>query len=222
MEISQVPWTEIGLFWISLVLVLITVSATIVNYIFFRSQVDPDVIIYVSPDENRPSFILLIVENIGHGLAKDISFSISNPIPQKAFGFSDAPVPKQMDFGPLINGIPALGPGSKRIITWGQFGGLTKGIGDEIIYVTITFKSDHIFGLGNRLHKTVCPIDVKSFEGTDASDINWEKKTAQNLEKISKSLNQFATDFRSLKIEMKENGTNQTSKANNSSENGEE
>ena len=63
-------WTEIGIFWISVVLAIITVTATIINYLFFRSQIDPDVLVYVSPDEKRSSLIILIIENIGRGLAK--------------------------------------------------------------------------------------------------------------------------------------------------------
>ena len=51
------PWAEIGIFWISVVLAIITVTATVINYLFFRSQIDPDVLVYVSPDERRPSLI---------------------------------------------------------------------------------------------------------------------------------------------------------------------
>ena len=125
-------WTDIGVFWISFMLAIITITATIINYLFFRSQIDPEVLVYVSPDEKRPSIIILIIENIGRGIAKEIEFTLSKPIPKKAFGinFDEAKIPQTMDCGPLINGIPALGPGSKRIITWGQYGGLKKGFGD--------------------------------------------------------------------------------------------
>jgi hypothetical protein len=109
-----------------------------------------------------------------------------------------------MDYGPLINGIPALGPGSKRIITWGQYGGLKKGIGDDVVEITVTYKSEGTFGLFTKKHKTVCPIDIKSFEGTDVSDKNWDKKTAEQVEKIAKILDQAASGFRSLKIEITE------------------
>ena len=207
MGIPQLPWTELGIFWISVVLALITVTATVINYLFFRSQIDPEVIVYVTPDERRPSAILLIIENIGHGLAKDVSFSFSKQIPQKAFGFEDAPIPKSMDDGPFITGIPALGPGSKRVITWGQYGGLFKGIGNDVINVSITYKSDRIIPFWKRIHKTICPIDIKSFEGTDASDKNWDKKTADQLEVIAKLLKQAVSGNRSLKIEIIENHT---------------
>lgn len=199
------PWAEIGIFWISVVLAIITVTATLINYLFFRSQIDPDVLVYVSPDERRPSLIILIIENIGRGLAKEINFNLSRPIPKKAYGIGDdAKVPENMDYGPLINGIPALGPGSKRIITWGQYGGLKKGIGDDVVEITATYKSDAPLGMFKRCHKSVCPVDIKSFAGTDVSDKNWDKKTADQLEKIAKTLDQAASGFRSLKIEITE------------------
>ena len=49
--------------------------------------------------------------------------------------------------------------------------------------------------------KTTSRIDLRSFEGTDASDRNWEKKTADQLEKIAKALSQLTdVEQRSLKI----------------------
>lgn len=196
-------WIEIGMLCTTLVLVLVTLSATAINYLFFRSQTDPEVIVYTSPDERRPSVIILVIENIGRGLAKNITFTSSKPLPHKAFGFGDdAPTPRTMDYGPIINGIPSLGPHSKRIITWGQYGGLKKGIGDEIIDITISFRSDRIFGLGQRTHKVVCPIDIKSFAGTDASDYNWDKKVADQLEKIARTLEHVASGFRSIKVQI--------------------
>ena len=140
-EVATIPWTEVGIFWLSAVLALITVTATVVNYLFFRSQIDPDVIVYVTPDIDRPSIILLIIQNIGRSIATDVVFSADREIPEHAFGFENAKKPKEMKSGPLVTGIPALGPGAKRVITWGQYGGLEKGIGGEVINITIRFKS---------------------------------------------------------------------------------
>lgn len=109
-----------------------------------------------------------------------------------------------MDYGPLIKGIPALGPGSKRIITWGQYGGLKKGIGDDVVEITVAYKSEGPLALFKRRHKSVCPIDIRSFEGTDVSDKNWDKKTAEQLEKIAKILDQAASGARRFRIEITE------------------
>ncbi len=187
-EIGAITWTEVGIFWTSIVLAIITVSATLINYLFFRSQIDPDVIVYVTHDEDRSSIILLIIENIGRGLAKDVTFSMDKELPERAFGFGDAQLPKMMKSGPLFSGIPALGPHSKRVITWGQYGGLSKGISDDAINITVKFKSKRTIFPGYKWHTNVCPVDIKSFEDTDASDRNWNKKSVQQLERIAKAL----------------------------------
>jgi hypothetical protein len=187
-EIGAITWTEVGIFWTSVVLAIITVSATLINYLFFRSQIDPDVIVYVTPDEDRPSIILLIIENIGRGLAKDVSFSMDKKLPERAFGFKNAQSPKEMKSGPLFSGIPALGPRSKRTITWGQYGGLSKGISDDTINIKVKFKSKRSIYPSYKWHTNVCPVDIKSFEGTDVSDTNWNKKIFQQLERIATAL----------------------------------
>jgi hypothetical protein len=65
---------------------------------------------------------------------------------------------------------------------------LKKGIGDDVVEITVTYKSDAPLGMFKRCHKSVCPIDIKSFAGTDVSDKNWDKKTAEQLEKIARTL----------------------------------
>jgi hypothetical protein len=70
-----------------------------------------------------------------------VSFTLSRPIPKTAFGITleEAKVDEAMTDGPLISGIPALGPGDARTITWGQFGGLTKALGNRPIDVDIVY-----------------------------------------------------------------------------------
>jgi len=100
----------------------------------------------VTPDVNRQTIILLIIENIGKSIALNVSFSSDRELPEHAFGFKNAKKPAPMSDGPLITGIPALGTGAKRIITWGQYGGLEKGIGSDPINITIKFKSKKPIG----------------------------------------------------------------------------
>ena len=125
---NDVDWSAIGAFWTSIVAAIIAVSATIINYLFFRSQVDPHVIVYATHDDRRPGIILLIIENIGKSVAKEVQFEFSKFFPQDAFGFENAPQPQPLNKGPLFTGIPSLGPGAKRIITWGQYGGIHKAL----------------------------------------------------------------------------------------------
>ena len=188
---------------LSLVALIIALSSTVINYLLLRLHRDPQVTVYAVHDERRPSLINLIIENSGQGAAQDVVFKTNRWIPARAFGFENADMPSEMLDGPLITGIPTLFPGEKRIITWGQYGGLEIGLGDDVLDVSTTYYSNPPLRLGRQRHRTTSRIDIRSFEGTDASDHNWDKKTAENLEKISNSLNRL-TDIRqqSLRISL--------------------
>jgi len=193
---SSPDYTQIGMFWFSMVLVFITVIATYINYRLYRLQTDPDVVVYAMPDPNRPTIINLIIENIGKGIAKNIQFTSDKQIPSRAFGMDDnAPVPNKMDSGPLITGIAEMGPGSKRIITWGQYHGLVKGLGDEVLNISADYSARKTF-LKMPWFKSTFSLDIKSFEGTDASDQNWDKKSAESLEKMSRYIKEIASSIK--------------------------
>ena len=87
MMLATAEWTTVGMFWVSVLLVIITLSATVINWRLFRSQIDPRVIVYAEADETRPSIILIVIENIGKGLAKNVSFTLSHQIPSEAYGW---------------------------------------------------------------------------------------------------------------------------------------
>jgi len=203
MSANLIPWTEVGMFWATVGVALITVAATVVNYLFYRTQRDPDVLVSASHDERRPTIIVLTIENVGKSMARNITFRPSRDIPAKAYGFGDAPTPEKMVSGPLINGIPALGPGAKRIISWGQFSGLNKGIQGDAIEIEVRFESDwRLNFLGPRKYRNKCFIDVKSFEDTDASDHNWDQKAAEALKRIASSLEGLSSGSKTVRIEI--------------------
>lgn len=97
-----------------------------------------------------------------------------------------------MDNGILINGITSFLPGEKRIITWGQYGGLKRGLGDGLLDITATYSSKPPLRIWKAKHRSVSQIDIRSFEGTDGSDKNWEKKSAEQLQRIADTLSQLA------------------------------
>jgi len=190
------------MFWATIGVALITVAATVVNYLFYRTQIDPDVLVSASHDERRPTIIVLRIENVGKSMAKNIRFKSSRDIPAKAYGFGDAPVPDKMVSGPLINGIPALGPGAKRIISWG-YAGLSRGIQEKTIEIEVSFEADRRFKfLGPKKYRNMCIVDAKSFEDTDASDHNWDKKSAEYLKRIAGVLDEVSSGFKTIKIEI--------------------
>ncbi|MDI6797038.1 MAG: hypothetical protein QMD09_08835, partial [Desulfatibacillaceae bacterium] len=70
----------------------------------------------------------IVILNIGRSPAHDVTFDLSEALPNKAFGkrASEAKVSEEMVDGPLIQGIPFLPPNGKRVIRWGQLGGLVS------------------------------------------------------------------------------------------------
>ncbi len=176
--------------WISLLAVVVATGSAIIGYSVFRSQIDPEVIVYTCPDQRRISILLLVIENIGRGGASNIRFETSKPLPKRAFGLDDKSVRpfEPMNDGPLISGMPFLEPGGKRVLTWGQFAGLKKHLGDDVSVISVEYEHRH-FGWPFRIRKQgQFPIEVFSFETTDASDLNYDKHAADHLKDIAGSL----------------------------------
>ena len=87
-----------------------------------------------------------------------------------------------MTEGPLIEGIPALGPGDSRKIVWGQFGGLRKALGDDVIGISRTYRHGT-----RKMAPTLALLDVRSFKGTDAVD-NEGARIIRELKRIATAL----------------------------------
>ncbi|MGV6953866.1 hypothetical protein [Pseudomonas chlororaphis] len=145
--------------WISIFMALIAVATAIVTYAVFRSATDPTVIVYAQPDLQRQSIVNLIVENIGKGAAHEVSFKSSRPLPEKAFSI---PVPErtpdQMQSGPIVTGVPFLAPGQRLSISWGQYGGLYKYLGEDPIHIDTSYYRAR----ANRLFKKKASIKFNS------------------------------------------------------------
>jgi len=193
--------------WSAWVTTVATAVLALLTFIYVRltkrileNQSNPCVIVSVIHDDERPTILQLVIRNVGAGLAKDISFEFSRPIPARAWGVSEneAKTAEAMTVGPLMEGIPALGPGEQRRIDWGQYGGLTKNLGREPIIIKCKFKNNR-----KAMLVVECKLDVKSFEGTVAAE-RPIAKIAGELEKISKDLHHLATGFYKLKVEMTE------------------
>lgn len=186
---------------LSLTALVIALMSAMISYVLLRAQSEPEIVVYAVADTRRPSFINLIIENIGKGIARDVSSKTSRPLPQEALGFEDAPMPKQMQRGPIIHGIAFLHPSERRVVTWGQYGGIKKGLEGIPIDVTATYFSSPALKLIRKKHVTQSTIDIESFEGTDASDDNWDKKSAEQLQKIAESIRRV-TDLSTQSIKV--------------------
>lgn len=67
---------------LSLVALAVALTSLVVNYLLLREQNDPQVIVYAISDKRRPSIINLVIKNIGKGIAFDVAFDFSEPIPE--------------------------------------------------------------------------------------------------------------------------------------------
>jgi hypothetical protein len=188
-ETMTPAWLQYGMFAVTAMIALITMGAAAVSYFLFRSHVDPHVVVYTKHDEDRPSLLLVVIENIGAGVAHDVHFRLSRPIPRRAFGI-EKPERKNFDpmsDGPLATGVPLLAPGEKRIITWGQFGGLIHKLGSEPVRVVATYQSRSSLPWDPTDHVAESLLEVFSFETTDASE-SPDVRQVRELEKIAHAL----------------------------------
>ncbi len=180
----------------AVVLALLTGWYVMLTRKILESQSDPHVIFTVKHDKDRPSLLQLVVRNAGNGLARDIRFEFSRPVPSRAFGLDIKETKKRkfdyMTSGPLINGIPALGPGETREIDWGQYAGLRAALGDEPISVICKFKKNT-----KEMTPTEFILEVDSFAGTTAAESQTHKISGQ-IEKISQDIGHLASCFEKL------------------------
>jgi len=165
---------------------LSAVAASVYTWLTFRlvrSQAEPNVIVYVRHDESRPSILQIVVENIGRGLASDLRFEASRPIPTHAWGTTEREIrpAKMMAEGPLIAGIPTLAPGDSRKISWGQYAGLEKALDGNAILLTCRYKHG-----AREVRPVVGTLEIKSFAGTDAVESEG-RRIIKQLERIAES-----------------------------------
>jgi hypothetical protein len=189
-------------FWTAVAAVAASMSAmaaAVYTWLTFRlvkAQNEPSIIVYVCSNPERQTLIMIRIANIGRDVAFDVTFKSSRPIPSRAYGLTtdSTHLAEFMTDGPLIDGIPVLGPGDTRDITWGQYGGLMNAVGREPIDVAITYKH------GRRRKKAHSRLEVASFTATD----DWESplaKSAGFLEEISKSVKSIADEVRQPRSE---------------------
>lgn len=189
-------WVHFATLGATILLALTAVGGTAANYYLLRKHTDPHVIAYVHDDINRPSLLTIVIENIGESVAYDVSFDLERSIPDLAAGSS--PSGERRDFapmttGPLLEGIPALAPGEKRVINWGQYGGLHDALEGKPVDVTASFKSRGRHPLNPSRHTVTSVLEVESFRNTDASRTQEVEQTKQ-LKKLAKAVEKIADE----------------------------
>ena len=178
---------------LSVVATLVAAFAAFVGYAAYRTQADPEVIVYAESDLQRAGIINLVVENIGRSPARRVSFKTTTELPAKVgLRVNGAGLLEKMTEGPLVRGIPLLPPGGKRIVTWGLYRDLKDALGNESVLVVSTYSGRHI-GIPWPIRlKTYCPLEVFSYEATDASDRNFSKQIADNIKGLRQAVDRVA------------------------------
>ena len=148
----------------TLAMVILTAVYVVLTHRILRAQSDPCVIVYVDHQPAGHGVLRIVIENVGRGLARDVRFELPEPLPAGLLGH---PFPdKLMDRGPLITGIPALPPGGKRIIMWGNYGELERLLGDKTPVVVCKCRRGDALVIENDVEPIECVLDYRSFEGT--------------------------------------------------------
>jgi hypothetical protein len=188
--LAEVHWVAVSSIATALAAVLAAVYV-IFTYRLLKVQQDqsaPCVVVYTQHDNARSTIIMIIIENIGRSMARDVRFELDRRIPLHAFGLERlAGSTEEMDSGPLVRGIPALAPGETRRITWGQYGGLREALGGIPVKVTSRFK----YG-PREMDPVDCVLEVESFHYEELVDTDGARKCAGYLEKMERHLQQMS------------------------------
>ena len=181
-------WIEYSAFGVSLFMAIVAIAATLISYSVYAGNTSPDVIVHLEQDPDSKSILNLVIENIGKGSAKHIVFTPESPLPQSAFGIENAPMPKQMDHGPIITGIPYMAPNSKRVMMLGQYAGLKNWLNENSIVINIKCeRANKVFGISKYV-LTSSSIDVFSFATSESSDNSNAKGIKDELKKLTKEI----------------------------------
>ena len=188
---STIDWSSWVMVGATIVLVILTGVYVLLTRKILQSQSDPCVVLTVVHDNDRPTILKLVAHNIGQGIARDVGFEFSHPLPAKAYGLTEDSTKAvgYIEDGPLVSGIPALGPGESREVDWGQYGGLKSALGDTTIVATCHFRNNT-----KQMPPVQCPLEVDSFAGTTAHKsvsaelVQEVKNIATNLERLSKNV----------------------------------
>ena len=192
-NLESIDWTTIAgvgsAFFAAVSSICAFINVKLARQVVF-DQTEPKIFVTVCDDRDRPTIILIRIQNTGRETATDVQFKMSRSIPIRAWGLSveTAKEPDVLSDGPLINGIPALGPGEIREITWGQIGGLMKAIGDKPIDIAYTYRH------GNRELNGQTQLEVASYMGVDASQ-KPALVAVDQLKKDRNSLREVIVDF---------------------------
>lgn len=170
---------------INILTLIISLMALLVTYAVFKSDQQPQIIIFATPHYGKESVIQLHVKNIGKSIAHNVKISSDRLIPHAAFGIEKLNSEKQyFETGIFKNGVKVFPPNQSYIYDWGKYGGLKDSLDNSPITFTITYLYKHPLNLWKTKITDISTIDINELESLPASNGG----LLEQLKNINKSL----------------------------------
>jgi hypothetical protein len=153
-------------------------------------------------DEDRPQIIVdadytgrfttnIVVRNIGHGIAKNITFEFSAPL-ESTSGYDITELPY------FQNGINFMAPQTDLPAVWDSYENVVKNLRDKGLTEGITIVSKYEDRQGER-YETTWTINPLLLEGSGYSDYKGFEDEVQALQNQAKALERISEDIKELK-----------------------
>ena len=156
-------------------------------------------------DEDRPQIIVdadytgrfttnVVVRNIGHGVAKNITFGFSAPL-ESTSGYDITELPY------FRNGINFMAPQTDLPAVWDYYQNVVKNLRDKCLTEGITITSYYEDRQGER-YETAWTINPLLLEGSGYSDYMGYEDEVQALEDQARALQKISRDLEEVKEAM--------------------
>jgi len=156
-------------------------------------------------DEDRPQIIVdadytgrfttnVVVRNIGHGIAKNITFEFSAPL-QSTSGYDVTELPY------FRNGINFMAPQTDLPAVWDSYQNVVKNLREKGLTDGITITSHYEDRQGER-YETSWTINPLLLEGSGYSDYKGYEDEVQALEDQARALEKISEDVEGIKAAM--------------------
>jgi hypothetical protein len=156
-------------------------------------------------DEDRPQIIVdadytgrfttnIVVRNIGHGIAKNITFEFSAPL-QSTSGHDITELPY------FQNGINFMAPQTDLPAVWDSYQNVVQNLRDKDLTDGITITSHYEDRQGER-YETAWTINPLLLEGSGYSEYKGYEDEVQALEDQARALERISEDVKELKAAM--------------------
>ena len=150
---------------------LISLLALLVTYAVFKSDQQPQIIIFATPHYGKSSVIQLHVKNIGKSIAENVLITSDQPIPKGAFGISHLNEPKKnFNSGIFKYGVKVFPPNQSYVFDWGQFGGLKEALDNRSITFSVTYRYKHPLNLWKTKVTDISTIYINELGSLPSSD----------------------------------------------------